>query len=301
MKKHSKWLIAAILSSTVLAGCSKEDLLAPQTQSIKTTNDLSYSYLPAKPAVEVSVGGESGIPYILSTELESNGGHKVYIGSNNTNPSWTYLSGPGAIKIAASESDRYFGGRYYIITPGGEIYRYAGGSWENFSANHGGMLASDIDVIGGGSSRDNRYELDIYILGTTNIPGGHPVYRFDFANNTWTQVGSQGGVSITLDAFRRVWITDDQNYIYRNDVNSSTIGWQMTTGRAIDVSSHTGLKTYVLGATTNGYNEVFSQPTVTNPNNYGWIYEGGYGKQIAAGPNDELWVVSYDNSLWRSQ
>lgn len=300
MKKSLKLPSVTVALLSLLTNCS-DDKIDVQPNSVKSTSDfVSYSYIPGS-AVDISVGGENGIPYILGADLESNGGHKVYIGTNSTNPNWNYLPGPGAIKIAASETDSYFGGRYYIITPSGEIYRYAGGTWENFSATHGGMLATDIDVMGGGSSRSDRYEIDLYILGTDNISGGHPVYRFNFNNNSWTQIGNQGATSLTIDSYRRVWITNDQGYIFRNDVNNSSSGWIQTTGLAADISCLTGLRMYVLGKTTDGVNSVFSQEAYLDPTAYGWRYEGGYGKQIAAGPNDELWVVSYDNSIWRSQ
>lgn len=248
---------------------------------------------------------DSGFPHILSNDgpSEAHGARIYYRNANyasNTDP-WIYAPSPGAVYIASG------GQKIWIVTDQGLLYSGFASSWTQFTSNNQPTFSAA--ATSGDESR-------LFALGTTNIPGGHPVYLYDQSSNSWSQVGTQGGVRIFVDNFGRPWIITDTGELYRSAGYGQTFsGWNsMARPNNSPVTDIAQYKSY------NGPTPtipvwsilVLSRPTLTSDENKSVLYWqayptttaqtawsnglGGTGRRISDYIN--ISIISRDYRIW---
>jgi hypothetical protein len=245
MKTHRLRLLLVCVPLWVLSSCSKEDANSNAPTAVTRSSnavDQPYGYSevsyvdPINYAANIAVTGNAFALTVASPSgsepAEANGRRVHYRNMNsasNFDP-WTYLPSPGAVSIASG------GQKAWIVDAQGRIFHNYFGrgvpeGWVQFSANNqprATAIATDGDETG------------LFILGDTWITGGHPVYKYDRTSNSWSQVGTQGGIRLHVDVYGRPWIVTNTGEIYRSAGYGQTFsGWnyiQKPAGQVIDIT-----------------------------------------------------------------
>ena len=97
-----------------------------------------------------------------------------------------------------------------------------------------------------------------------------------------------------MDTGGRPWMVDDQNKIYRYDVNSNS--WQMLPGLGVDIAAGGDGSIWVLGVgrTAGGYS-IFKWDNTTQ----NWTAMSGAGVRIAVEKSGSPWVVNENGDIFR--
>lgn len=271
-----------------------------------------YLKMPSK-ALDIAVTG-NGFALMLSPETPGEpNGSKVYYRNTNYSldtDSWIYLPGPGAVDIATGTASVA-----WAVTNQGALYKHdftfgSPSSWTLFTSNNQ-PTASAVGVNSLSSS-------ELYILGTTNILGGHPVYKYDYSANVWAQLGNQGGIRIHVDMFGRPWIITDIGDIYKAAGTGFTFnGWtyqaKPNNDPVVDIADlfyadfpyAAGMAILSRPSTANGdsnYSTIYWHPDASNTTQSGWSNSlGGVGRRLTGGGGGSLWLIAPDYNIWRKQ
>src|SRR5205807_2000191 len=124
----------------------------------------------------VAVGGDNSV-WIVGTDQRT-GGFGVY---KYNAGNWTDF-GTGAKRIAVDK-----GGNPWIVNDAGEIYTYslATKTWVRKT----GPQARSVHA--GASSGA------VWMMGTTSIPGGYPIYQWNPTTSVWDPYGTDGALEMS--------------------------------------------------------------------------------------------------------
>jgi hypothetical protein len=331
MKTHRLRLLLVCVPLWALSSCSKEDAnsnaptpatggsnivrcpegqLCPvdPTPTEKVYPQPGYSQVAASTltrATEIAVTG-NGFALMISQPTEERYFSRVRYRNTNYTPNsdpWTNLESPEIVQIASHGQNAWA-----VDAQGNIFYNYFGlgqpQRWVQFSANNqprATAIATDGDETG------------LFILGDTWITGGHPVYKYDRTSNSWSQVGTQGGIRLHVDEFGRPWIVTDTGDMYRSAGYSQTFsGWnymQKPAGRVIDVTQLRYVSNpdlfYAMAilvipeGSQSTLASVYWQPygTPEEMTSSRWSNSlGGVGKRIVG--TGALWLLGPDGVVW---
>jgi hypothetical protein len=154
------------------------------------------------------------------------------------------------------------------------------------------------------------YNNDVWALGCGSCPNGnHCVFEGDGVN--WHQVGTQGGLAISVDPSQgKPWIIDANHDVYRYDQPN----WVKMTGPAVPVCDGGGAFAgaaalqayngfaYAVEYSSNGINPVFELTYNLNGTPKCWLLLGSATQQARDLTIDAstgvLWTTHPDSTLW---
>jgi hypothetical protein len=131
-----------------------------------------------------------------------------------------------------------------------------------------------------------------WLIGLDRVSeSGYSIYSY--SNGNWIKQAGAGR-RITVDSSGRPWMVDDQNKIYRYDLNSNS--WQMLPGLGTDIAAGGDGSIWLLGAVKvgGGYNVFKWDTTAQN-----WTLFSGTGLRIAAEKGGSPWVVNENGDIFR--
>lgn len=175
----------------------------------------------------------------------------------------TWQTLPGA----AARVDVGPDGTAWIVNGLGQIFHWDGSTWIGLPGG-----ARDIGVGANGS---------VWIIGTDN-----GIYRW--TGSSWQSVpGAAARIDVGPDGV--AWVVAANGEIYR--WNGSI--FEYVPGLAQDVSVGADGSVFVTGGAPGSGNGAVYRHSATA----GFVPVGGTGTQIAAGPNDQLWVIQVNGTL----
>jgi len=164
----------------------------------------------------------------------------------------------------------------------------AGWSWQTASAvdvSWNKMPGSALHLAGSEASRT-------WMIGVDRASdSGFSIYSF--SNGAWNKEAGVGR-RITVEPSGRPWMVDEQNKIYRYDLNSNS--WQMLPGLGTDIAAGGDGSIWLLGAgkVGGGYN-VFKWDTTAQT----WTLFSGAGVRIAVEKSGAPWLVNESGDVFR--
>ena len=194
-------------------GFVKQQSISARTLGVTTTdqlwvvNDQNEMFMPGElrlqtRARDIAVGPDNSV-WIIGTD-QRGGGYSVY----QRKPESLVLPGLvqldftyadfAAVRIAVDKA-----GNAWVVNDTGEVYMYniASQSW----GKRGTKKARSVHT--GASSGA------VWMLGTDSIPGGFPIYQWDFAKQDWESYGTSGAVEMT-EAAGTTWIVQSDGRLY---------------------------------------------------------------------------------------
>jgi hypothetical protein len=165
---------------------------------------------------------------------------------------------------------------------GGAIYKNVSGIWSNVPG-----AASFLDA----EINTNLVIESVFALGNTPTSGGCLIYFYN--GSTWTNVPG-GAVNLAADTIGFVTAVQDSGLIYKWNGSAWTnipgLAHQVTDG-----ASSTGSGLYALGATLSGNNYPIYRYVGGSSV---WQSIPGLASQIASAPDDTLWAVQTNGSIY---
>lgn len=234
--------------------------------SIDVSYTSTFEYLPAESATDVGVGADGSV-WIVSATSSGNG----YVVKRLVGNSWQTVLGGGAVRIAV---DPY--GAAWIVNSLGNIYKRTGSSWTLMPDT-----ATDIGIGANG---------DVWITGTSSVPGGHPIKKWN--GTTWTQVDG-GAIRIAVGPTGEPWVTNNAKQIFRRSGGISG-SWSSLPGQANDIGIGSDGMVWIVAS-----NAISGGYPISRWNGVGWISEPGAAVGVSVAPAGKAWVVNSFNQLFK--
>lgn len=253
--------------------------------SVDDTGGWTWRTLSGQKAVDIAVGGDGSV-WITAPPASGGTGNIIKKLQGDT---WTVIGG-SADRIAVDGT-----GVAWVVNSLGRIYRWDGGKWQEVTLEGiaGGTDGSGAQVIGAsdiGAGSDGS----VWITGRTELPSGHPLYRWNGVK--WEPV--QGaGVAISVAPNGLPWVLADKGGISRRTTggSGSGAGWLPVDGSAADVAVSTGVVpiAWVVGGTPQSAKDA----DVYVATDAGWDKIPAAARRIAVGPDGSPWVVAANGDI----